>query len=61
MKRVRMFLLGCLVLVLALTASVRTSRAQGGIFCQLCAMYGDCFDCCRCDGGTATDCALLCG
>jgi hypothetical protein len=30
------------------------------IFCCLCAQRGDCFSCCRCSGGTLTQCSFSC-
>jgi hypothetical protein len=30
-------------------------------WCCLCACNGDCFSCCRCDGGGAGQCAFQCG
>lgn len=29
-------------------------------FCVYCSQKGDCYDCCRCDGGTFDDCAHQC-
>jgi hypothetical protein len=28
--------------------------------CQHCNNYGDCFSCCRCDGGTVATCSMIC-
>jgi len=36
------------------------SDAQGTFFCNVCAQSGDCYACCRCDGGDATICAHNC-
>jgi hypothetical protein len=29
--------------------------------CCMCELAGDCFNCCRCDGGSKANCALQCG
>jgi hypothetical protein len=34
--------------------------AQGTFYCNVCAQSGDCYACCRCDGGSATICAHNC-
>jgi hypothetical protein len=31
------------------------------VWCQQCDATGDCFACCRCDGGGAGHCAYICG
>jgi hypothetical protein len=31
------------------------------VWCQQCDATGDCFACCRCDGGGAGHCAFVCG
>jgi hypothetical protein len=38
-----------------------TQCACGSPNCCQCDATGDCFACCRCDGGSAGHCALMCG
>jgi hypothetical protein len=36
------------------------TTCPGGTFCCNCAQTGNCYDCCRCDGGTALVCSNCC-
>jgi hypothetical protein len=37
-----------------------TSGTPQQIFCCRCALLGTCFDCCKCGGGTLSQCSLSC-
>lgn len=56
--------LGKLLLVVALTvvafAGSAPKLSATTTACQLCAEYDNCFDCCRCGGGTVPFCASHC-
>jgi hypothetical protein len=56
-----------LLLLVVLTALALTATAPPVLatdWCAICAsyhgQYGDCYSCCRCDGGTSGYCRTLC-
>ena len=45
---------------LASDSLTTTPDAQNNFFCTSCQNTGQCFACCKCDGGSTNDCTLLC-
>lgn len=49
------------VLTLTMVAALLPAPATASFWCNSCENTGDCFACCKCDGGTARQCADECG
>ena len=49
------------LLVLTALAVIVPGVAMASPWCNQCNSTGDCFACCKCDGGTARQCADECG
>ena len=54
-RRVFLALLACAALVV-----IVPGQAMAGPWCNQCDATGDCFACCKCDGGTARQCIDEC-
>jgi hypothetical protein len=58
MRKLKLLLVAALAVVAFASAVPKTSAESSS--CQLCALYNDCFDCCRCAGGLVPFCASHC-
>lgn len=59
MKNLKKLLFAAVLIVAALASAPSTVQAVD--WCPTCFSSGDCFACCRCDGGTVSQCLRGCG
>lgn len=58
MKNLKKLLFALALIAAAILSTPRTTLAVN--WCNLCDQTGDCFACCRCDGGSTGFCAQIC-
>ncbi|HEY0512171.1 MAG TPA: hypothetical protein VGH73_09720 [Thermoanaerobaculia bacterium] len=59
MKKLAKLLFAAALIATAFLAAPPRASADTPV-CNRCALTGDCFDCCRCDGGTVLACSRQC-